>query len=251
MQAKTHMTDWAYRKLLGALAVLLAALALLPVPAQAQTSCEAAKSAARQEWLDRGGPDGESGFEASMTELTGMIRADADWNNAAELRKGQAKGPGISPAIDAYLQCVVGARADELEGKAGAPSPGSQSSSTATAEATQPGSGYTPAGCELVQGSSSTGALSTESSSLTNKCPVRVGYVYCITGRNDGGQFSCTGQKFGSGWISAGGTDYISVAGTSAPFQVHWGYCLATPANERPLAVHAHWNGKDIDFDCR
>lgn len=238
------------QRLFAMFAAMLIGLALLPTAGHAQAACDGAKAAARQEWQAKDGPDGDAGFEASMSELIGMMRSSPDWGNAAELRKAQAMGPGISPGIDAYLQCLAGARADELEGKAGASAGGSQANAAQAAESPAASSGYTRADCDLVQGSSSTGTLSTESSSLTNKCPVRVGYVYCLTGKNDGGQFSCNAQKFGTGWISAGGTDYISVAGTSPPFTTHWGYCLATPSNDRPLAVHAHWNGREIDFDC-
>ncbi|MFX6234535.1 hypothetical protein ABTF60_18840, partial [Acinetobacter baumannii] len=80
--------------------------------------------------------------------------------------------------------------------------------------------------CDLDLADTSTGTLSTESASLVNHCPVPVGYAYCVKSENGGGAFSCEGQKFGGGWMSAGGRDGISVALASTPFEVHWGYCL-------------------------
>jgi hypothetical protein len=192
------------------------------------------------------------------------LTLEATRDDLLEGREEAAQHAGSEPAMSALVSCLVEARLAQLDRGAQAGGGGAPAGSAAGGGAGGPDSfasgGSAPAGggqaaaaaptCDLSLGDASTGTLSTESASLTNGCPVAVGYAYCVKSENGGGAFSCEGQKFGSGWMKAGGSDAISVALASTPFEVHWGYCLGKPGDDHPFASSPHWDGQRVTVVC-
>lgn len=198
----------------------------------------------------------------ALAELDGVI-TDMVAASRAEVADGrrQAAEHTETPELSALVVCLVDHRLAQLDGTAppagGGPGAGGPAMSAFASGGSSDG-GSDDAGsaegerpsCKLDMGDASTGVLSTESARLTNHCPVAVGYAYCVTSENGGGSFSCDRQRFGSGWISAGGSDGISMALASSPFEVHWGYCLARPGDDHPIASSPYWNGKQVNVIC-
>ncbi|MFZ4604730.1 MAG: hypothetical protein ACOYM5_00605 [Caulobacter sp.] len=199
----------------------------------------------------------------AAAEIDGMIGdlVAASRSDVVDGRRQAAAHADSMPELSALAVCLADQRLAQLDGNSppagggGPPPAGPGMSAFASGGSSDGGGGGAPEGqrppCDLDMSDASTGVLSTESASLTNHCPVAVGYAYCVKSDNGGGAFSCDGQKFGSGWISAGGRDAISVALASSPFEVHWGYCLAKPGDTQPLAVNPHWDGKQVNVTCR
>lgn len=196
----------------------------------------------------------EAALDGMLSELLVASRAEV-----VEGRSHAAAAASSTPELSAYALCLADHRLAQLDN--GAPPRGANGRGpSAFASGGPPGDSGSPASnapaasrradCDLDLGDESTGVLSTESASLRNKCSVPVGYAYCITSANGGGSFSCAEQKFGSGWISAGGTDGISLALASQPAEVHWGFCLAKPGDDHPIASSPRWDGTHVQVTC-
>lgn len=99
----------------------------------------------------------------------------------------------------------------------------------------------------------STGALSTESTSIRNSCSTRVGYAYCVDSSNGGGAFSCRSQKFGVDFVGPGSSQAISIMGANTPFRVYWYECQSERGSKViPTPQGARFTGSGVTASgCR
>lgn len=95
------------------------------------------------------------------------------------------------------------------------------------------------------------GTLAPDTAQLVNRCINRVGYVYCIqNGNNPPRPFYCADAKFGAGFVSARGTDVISVAGASGSARVLWYECEAQEPDDYPIPVNPRFDMVEVNADC-
>lgn len=233
---------------------VVAVLALL-FPVSAHAACNSERGAFLEEWKAHRRYD--LLFDEYHGVLVQTLTSGSYWSNPQELAKMLAEQPpaDIPPAEVAFVQCLVRERLTELGGKPAAPtrqqgmssfasgSRDDDAESTAAAPSRQ-------ANCELKMGEVNSGALSTDSVTMTNTCTSKVVFVYCITSANGGGSFSCDRSKFGTNSIGASGTGYLSISGASLPFDAHWFACVADEANQNPFPSRPRWDGANIHAVC-
>lgn len=95
------------------------------------------------------------------------------------------------------------------------------------------------------------GTLAPDTAALVNHCINRVGYVYCIqNGSNPPRPFYCADAKFGAGFIEAGGSDAISVAGAAGRALVLWYECEAQNPDDYPVPVNPRFDMIEVNADC-